>query len=720
MEESVKRTILAEYQLGDMTALYYLGNGNRQVELLLVPSALRNRIAEYKFSRGNSLVHCKLLGDAYAGSYAGGITMMNSSTVSAFSYDFQQVTKQEDGIRIDTCLRDKRGYELVHHLDYVFGEYAALSSVTFSNRSSHPVTLEELSSFCLNELTPFQKGAGKGLLLHRIRSKWSGEGRLHTETIEDLQLEPNWSRWQPHSERFGQNGSLPVKKYFPFAAVEDSLTNVIWGAQLGIESSWQIEAYRRDDALTLCGGIADREEGQWMKKIPAGESFTTPWALVSVCMGTIDMVCQRLTWSGNRWVEKGPDSEGHLPILFNEYCTTWGLPSHENIRRILTAIKGKGIEYFVIDCGWFVKEGKPWDRSMGDYIPSPRLFPDGLSKTTEMIREAGMKPGIWFEIDNLGEEADSYQKEEHLLKRDGYTLTTANRRFWNMSDPWVEAHLSGLVIGQLKQYGFSYMKMDYNDTIGIGCDHPDSLGEGLRANMEASVNFVRKVKKEIPGIILENCASGGHKLEPLMMSLCSMASFSDAHECEEIPVIAMNLHRCILPRQSQIWAVIRQTDSLKRIAFTMANTFFGRMCLSGDVTGLTDSQWKMIEEGITFYRRLVPAIKCGFSYFFSEKGSSDRILTGWQAVIRVECLPRMREASCHGIDGGAHPSAYALIHTFRGALPDVIRLPLPVGCPDRIDALYSDYDAGGDVYIKDNCLCYRPGEEMRAVAVLLR
>lgn len=49
---------------------------------------------------------------------------------------------------------------------------------------------------------------------------------------------------------------------------------------------------------------------------------------------------------------------------------------------------------------------------------------------------------------------------------------------------------------------------------------------------------MRKVKEEIPGIILENCASGGHKLEPLMMSECSMASFSDAHECEEIPVIA--------------------------------------------------------------------------------------------------------------------------------------------------------------------------------------
>ena len=74
---------------------------------------------------------------------------------------------------------------------------------------------------------------------------------------------------------------------------------------------------------------------------------------------------------------------------------------------------------------------------------------------------------------------------------------------------------------------------------------------------------------------LENCASGGHRLEPEMMPLMSMASFSDAHECEEIPIIAANLHRVIQPTQSQIWAVIRQDDSLKRIAYSVANTFQG-------------------------------------------------------------------------------------------------------------------------------------------------
>ena len=59
----------------------------------------------------------------------------------------------------------------------------------------------------------------------------------------------------------------------------------------------------------------------------------------------------------------------------------------------------------------------------------------------------------------------------------------------------MEEDLTKKVIGQLKAYGFEYMKMDYNDTIGIGCDGAESLGESLRQNMEASMNFIDKVKE---------------------------------------------------------------------------------------------------------------------------------------------------------------------------------------------------------------------------------
>ena len=68
------------------------------------------------------------------------------------------------------------------------------------------------------------------------------------------------------------------------------------------------------------------------------------------------------------------------------------------------------------------------------------------------------------------------------------------------------------MIGTLQRYGFGYMKIDYNETIGIGCDGAESLGEGLRRNMEASAAFFEKVRQEVPGIVLENCSSGGHRL----------------------------------------------------------------------------------------------------------------------------------------------------------------------------------------------------------------
>lgn len=279
-----------------------------------------------------------------------------------------------------------------------------------------------------------------------------------------------------------------------------------------------------------------------------------------------------------------------------------------------------------------------------------------------------------------------------------------------MKDEKVQEYLTERVIGLLKGCGFSYMKMDYNDTIGLGCDGAESLGEGLRQDREASVGFVRKVKEEVPGIVLENCASGGHKLEPLMMSLCSMASFSDAHECEEIPVIALQLHRTILPAQSQIWAVIRRDDSLKRIAYTMANTFLGRMCLSGDVTELSQDQWGLIDGAIAFYRQIAPVIRDGFSYLYSHKGPSDRHLTGWQALLRVRTEEgRLKE--------GPHREAYAVIHRFRGEVPAELVIPLPEGCPENIRSVYTA--DGAAARVENHRLIITPAEEMEAIAVYL-
>ena len=194
--------------------------------------------------------------------------------------------------------------------------------------------------------------------------------------------------------------------------------------------------------------------------------------------------------------DASPASEQDLPILFNEYCTIWGVPAHENIVKILDAIRGKGI-LLLCDRLRVVQGGRcPLGRQHGATTSPPRRSsPEGLEKTVKAIRAEGLKAGIWFEIENVSPASAAYHETEHLLHLDSAVLTTNGHRFWNMADSLVQDYLRGRVIGILQKYGFDYMKIDYNDTIGIGCDGAESPDEGLRRNMMATMDFLAEVKR---------------------------------------------------------------------------------------------------------------------------------------------------------------------------------------------------------------------------------
>lgn len=654
------QTRIASFELGDLTLTYCLGEQGRQAGLSLVPTSLASLTCP-KPCRVEPLVQLKLIGDDYPGNFSQGRTMRGSASTQKMYYKDQRVFREANRLCIETRMEDERGFVCFHRLYHTDGAGFVTISTSFENKSDRSVSLEMLSSFTLGMLSPFAADEGVGTLdLWRMRSAWSAEGRLVHESAEHAHMEPSWQHTGSMSTRWGQVGSMPVRDYFPFAAVEDKTFGVIWAAELTGASSWQLEAGRVDNGFFLSGGLADREFGQWVKTLAPGETFTAPDAILTATASGIEDACERLTGYTEERLDV-PESEETLPVLFNEFCTTWGCPSDENIRAAAEKLRGLGLAYFVIDAGWYAETPGNWSRCAGSWNVSPFLFPNGLDHTLDIIRENGMQPGIWFELEVVGRDAVCFNRAEWMLRRDGLPITVGDRRFWDLRLPEVKAYLHERVIDFLRVHQFKYIKIDYNETLGIGPDDAESPGEGLRQQIEAVQDFFRQIHRELPDVVIEVCSSGGHRLVPSFLSLTSMASFSDAHECMEIPIIAANMHRMILPRQSQIWAVLHAQQDEAALYYKLTSGLLGRLCLSGEIGAFSEEQWDIVRRVLTFYRNAAPIIRSGKSRRYGEVSESWRHPEGWQAIVRTG-------------DAGT----LAVVHTFDRA-PETVRFPIPAG-----------------------------------------
>ena len=145
---------------------------------------------------------------------------------------------------------------------------------------------------------------------------------------------------------------------------------------------------------SVMGGIADRDFGQWMKRVLPGESFTTPDALIARGNSLAD-VCDKLI-KAQRLNISPVDAD--MGIMFNEYCTSWGNPTIDSIKKLSDRLVGQGVKYLVIDSGWY---GLPndWACSVGNWEINKDRFPNGLKEAADYIRSRGMIPGLWFEME---------------------------------------------------------------------------------------------------------------------------------------------------------------------------------------------------------------------------------------------------------------------------------------------------------------------------------
>ncbi len=646
MEKLVRKINMdiRRYELGD-TYADYLVDEYKRVSLQLIPKSkeeLRTKPWEKEPSPFNARAkysNCWSMGRIAYFHLVGENTASPGFTMKNNYIDLKLVSQQlkaEDNKKvIETLLETPEGYKVLHKLTYIEGFCGFMIDTEFINDSGRDVTLDMLSSFALDNLSPFQSDdAPNTYSFHRFQGGWSMEGRHICDTIEDLALEKAWAGFVTcyNNLKFGSKGSYPTKKYFPVAAFEDKQAGVIWAAQIAHNATWQMEVTRWDDTLSFTGGLGDRDFCGWKKNIKNGESFKAPQAYVSAVAGDIFDACAGVTDmmkpAQEAYGEKG------VPTAFNEYCSTWGRPTQEKMLNFCKVLKPYGIKYLVIDAGW-CQAGNEQEGN-GEWPIDKTIFPD-MKGMNKIIRENGMIPGIWFEFEVTTEGSKMFLPEYdymHLTKDGSVLKSNEVRSYWDFRREDVREYLYEKVIKMLKDNDFGYIKVDYNANIGISVDGAESGAEGLRAHLECVRDFFKKMKEEIPDLIIENCASGGHRLEPSMMGVSGVSSFSDAHESVEIPYIAANLHNLMLPVQSLIWAVLRSDESVERTVYSLAATFLGRMCLSGDVCDMKEENMAVLKNATEFYPKLENIIKNGRTKIYGNRGKSMRYPTGVQVVAR--------------------------------------------------------------------------------------
>lgn len=633
------------YRLGKMDLIYVIDEVSGHTSMLLLPSGTKHILKERRKwldSEGKnpaweigSICHLSLR-QYPQGNGAGG-TLKYGEAVRHLKFRNQE--KKENGTNIViTTVLDGGEYEIVHTISYVKREHGIEVETVFRNTGKRLLTMELLTSFSLDNLSPLQKEDGAySMYLHRFRGGWSLEGKHQEDSVERLNLGGTWIRAFPESERYGAVGSFPVSRWFPFGCIEDRDNQLFWTAQIAVNSSWQMEFSRDGDSYSFSGGLGDAESSEWWKNIYPGEEFCAPKAYLSVDKTLAD-ACQNLTGMFVKYADRQPDKEKDLPIWFNEWCTSWGHPTNESERKQQNILKEIPVAGIVIDAGWSRQpKGAESQGGNGDWECDPEQFPGGLAEIAEELQQEALDLGVWMEFEVTTEGARVHSAEwDHLhLTRGGIPIQTgAIRRFWDFRKTEVIQYLREKVIRFLKENKIRYLKVDYNGSIGNGCDGAESLGEGLRQQMEAVYRFFCLIRQELPELVIENCASGGHRLEPQMMSVTALSSFSDAHECREIPYIAANLHYLILPRQSLIWAVLHPELSEREIYYRIISTFLGRMCLSGDIEKLHPEQMQILKDGCGFYQECRELIKNGRSELLRSCTDNPHHLEGNQMLYR--------------------------------------------------------------------------------------
>ncbi|MFE6177210.1 alpha-galactosidase [Streptomyces sp. NPDC056464] len=481
------------------------------------------------------------------------------------------------------------------------------SRVRLRNDGAEPLVLQSVSSLLVGGLP-----APDALDVRRARNDWLAECRWYSEPLRDSVADINGDVHQHDSRAalvLSGRGSWPTDGHLPMGALTERGSGRTWLWQIESPAGWRWDLgdSARGTYLAL-NGPTDAEH-QWRVRLAAGEEFTTVPGVLALGSG-FDAAMGALT-SYRRAVRRPHPDHTTLPVVFNDYMNTlMGDPTTQKLLPLIDAAADVGAEYFCVDAGWYddSTDGGWWD-GVGEWLPSSRRFPGGgLRAVLDRIRERGMVPGLWLEPEVVGVRSPlaSSLPPDAFFQRDGVRLAEQGRHQLDLRHPAARAHLDRTVDRIVGGWGVGYLKLDYNIVIDPGTLAPGDLapGAGLLGHTRAYLDWLAEVLDRYPDLVIENCASGGMRMDGATLSVTQLQSTSDQQDPLRHPPIAAAAPTAAPPEQGAVWAYPQPDHDDDLIAFTLGGALLGRIHLSGHLDRMTRRQLALVRNALTTYRKI--------------------------------------------------------------------------------------------------------------------
>jgi alpha-galactosidase len=275
---------------------------------------------------------------------------------------------------------------------------------------------------------------------------------------------------------------------------------------IGWSGSWAADfGWKAAGTATVRAGMLRTH----MKLLP-GESIRTPRMAV-------------LFYEGDRWRGQNlwrqftlkhhrPRRNGQ-PLVAPVTNGNWGGTSARiHLDNIAKIEKYKlGLEYYWIDAEWYGGEGS-WAANVGNWEHKRELYPDGFRPLSDALGKTGRRLMLWFEPERV--HRGTPWARDHagwLLTRDGSASS-----LMNLGIPEARRFVTDFLASRIREYGLGCYRQDFNmDPLPFwtAADAPDRQGASEIHHIEGLYAFWDELLARFPDLIIDNCASGGRRLD---------------------------------------------------------------------------------------------------------------------------------------------------------------------------------------------------------------